>query len=155
MSRKKTSQLPSSGQTEMIKLEIVLKCDVAGTVEAARSSLTSIDVPGVEIDIIQYGVGNITKSDVLMAQTGSRLVIGFNVDIIPKLEQHIKEHRVEVRLHKTIHSINEDIKKIAINLKTKEPEEIITGKGNVIATFKIGGKGDSWRPRSGVFRSRA
>ena len=79
MTRKKASQQPPSGETEMIKLEIVLKCDVAGTVEAVKSSLASIHIPGVEISIIQSGVGNITKSDVLMAQTGSRLVIGFNV----------------------------------------------------------------------------
>ena len=141
MTRKRALQQPSSGETEKIKLEIVLKCDVAGTVEAVRSSLNSIYVPGVEIDIIQSGVGNITKSDVLMAQTGSRLVIGFNVDTMPKLEQYIKEHGIEVRLYETIYSINEDIKKIANNLKAKEPEETVTGKANVIATFKIGGKG--------------
>jgi translation initiation factor IF-2 len=138
MTRKKASQQPSSGETEIIKLEIVLKCDVAGTVEAVGSSLSSIHVPGVEIDIIQSGVGNITKSDVLMAQTASRLVIGFNVGTMPKLEQHIKEHGVEVRLYETIYSITEDIKKIANNLKAKEPEEIITGKAKIIATFSKG-----------------
>jgi translation initiation factor IF-2 len=102
------------------------------------SSLASIHVPGVEIGIIQAGVGNITKSDVLMAQTGSRLVIGFNVGIMPKLEQHIKEHGVEVRLYETIYTLNEDIKKIANNLKAKEPEEIITGRAKIIATFAKG-----------------
>ena len=86
--------------------------------------------------IIQSGVGNITKSDVLMAQTGSRLVIGFNVDTMPKLDQHIKELGVEVRLYDTIYTITEDIKKIATNLKAKEPEEVITGKAKIIATFK-------------------
>jgi translation initiation factor IF-2 len=138
MTRKKTSQQPPSSETEKTKLEIVLKCDVAGTVEAVGSSLTSIHVPGVEIVIIQSGVGSITKSDVLMAQTGSRLVIGFNVDAMPKLEQHIKEHGVEVRLYETIYTINEDVKKIANNLKAKEPEEIITGKAKIIATFSKG-----------------
>jgi translation initiation factor IF-2 len=138
MTRKNASQQHLPGETEIIKLEIVLKCDVAGTVEAVGSSLASIHVPGVEIDIIQSGVGNITKSDVLMAQTGSRLVIGFNVDTMPKLEQHIKEHGVEVRLYDTVYTITEDIKKIANNLKAKEPEEIITGKAKIIATFSKG-----------------
>lgn len=136
MTRKKTAAPRSSGETETIKLEIVLKCDVAGTVEAVSSSLKSIHVPGVEMDIIQSGVGNVSKSDVLMAQTGSRLVIGFNVDTMPKLEPNIKEHGVEVRLYDTIYTITEDLQKIASNLKAKEPEEKIIGKAKIIATFK-------------------
>ena len=138
MPRKKASRQLPPGEAEMIKLEIVLKCDVAGTVEAVGSSLASLHVPGVEVDIIQSGVGNITKSDVLMAQTGSRLVIGFNVAAMPKLEPHIKVHGVEVRLYETIYTITEDIKKIANNLKAREPEEIITGRAKVIATFSKG-----------------
>jgi len=84
MTRKKTSQHLSSGKADNVKLEIVLKCDVAGTVEALRSSLNTIHAPGVEIEIIQSGEGSISKSDVLMAQTGSRLVIGFNVETMPR-----------------------------------------------------------------------
>ena len=138
MSRKKTSQHFPSGEPEMIKLEIVLKCDVAGTLEAVESSLASINAPGIEIDIIQSGVGNITKSDVLMAQTGSRLVIGFNVNTMPKLEEHIKEHGVEIRLYDTIYTITDDLRKIANNLKAKEAREKIIGKAKVIATFSKG-----------------
>ena len=138
MTRKKTSHYSPSGDPDLIKLEIVLKCDVAGTAEAVGSSLASIKVPGVEIDIIQSGIGNITKSDVLMAQTGSRLVIGFNVDTMPKLERQVKEHGVEVRLYETIYTITEDLRKIANNLKAKEPGEKITGKAKIIATFSKG-----------------
>jgi translation initiation factor IF-2 len=136
MIRKKSLPQSSEGDPEISKLEIVLKCDVTGTVEAVSSSLVNLNIPDVDIQIIQSGVGNITKSDVLMAQTGSRLVIGFNVDTMPKLDQHIKEHGVEVRLFDTIYTITEDLKKIATNLKAKEPEEVITGKAKIIATFK-------------------
>ncbi|MGD9205456.1 MAG: hypothetical protein PVF86_12985, partial [Desulfobacterales bacterium] len=87
MSRKKKQHNTASPSEAGQKLEIVLKCDVAGTAEAISASLAEIDVPGVQIDMIQTGVGHISKSDVMMALTGSKLVIGFSVDTLPKLEQ--------------------------------------------------------------------
>ena len=127
-----------SGQN---KLEIVLKCDVAGTAEAISASLAEIKVPGVQIDLIQTGIGSISKSDVLMARTGSKLVLGFNVGITPKLEQEIKEFGVEVRLYDTIYKLTEDMRKIAQSFIIKEPQEKITGKARIIATFKASHKG--------------
>jgi translation initiation factor IF-2 len=141
MARKKSRQKRSSATDTVQKLEIVLKCDVAGTAEAISASLAEIDVTGVQIDLIQTGVGNISKSDVLMALTGSRLVVGFSVDTTPKLEQEIKEFGVEVRLYDTIYKLTADIKKIAQSFKSQEPEEKITGKARVIATFKASQRG--------------
>ena len=123
------------------KLEVVLKCDVAGTAEAISASLAEMKVSGVQIDLIQTGIGNVSKSDVLMARTGSKLVLGFNVGIAPKLEQEIKEFGVEVRLYDTIYKLTEDMRKIARSFITREPEEKITGKARVIATFKTSHKG--------------
>jgi translation initiation factor IF-2 len=141
MVKKKTlHNLPSihPGQN---KLEAVLKCDVAGTAEAISTSLAEINVSSVQIDLIQIGIGNVSKSDVLMARTGSKLVIGFNVDVTPKLEQEIKEFGVEVRLYDTIYKLTEDMRKIAQSVITRETEEKITGKARVIATFKTSHKG--------------
>ena len=123
------------------KLEVVLKCDVAGTAEAVSASLAEINVPGVQIDLIQTGIGNVSKSDVLMARTGSKLVLGFNVGVLPKLEQEIKEFGVEVRLYDTIYKLTEDMRKITRSFIVKEPEEKIIGKAKVIATFKASRKG--------------
>ena len=125
-----------SGVGEIKKLEMVLKCDTAGTEEAISAGLAAIQEPGVEIAIIQSGVGKVSKSDILMALTGSRLVVGFNVDIAPKLQSEINEHGVEVRLYDTIYNLTRDVKTIAGNMYSKEPEEKITGKARVIATFK-------------------
>ena len=141
MSQKKTKPPPSQDAGEIKKLEVVLKCDVAGTEEAINASLAAIQVPGVEIAIIQSGIGNISKSDILMAQTGSRLIIGFSVDIMPKLQQEIVQHGVEVRLFDTIYHLTENLKEIAGQLFTEEPQEKITGKAKVIALFKISRKG--------------
>jgi translation initiation factor IF-2 len=114
----------------------VLKCDVAGTVEAVAASLESLRIPGADLEIIQSGIGNISESDLLMAQTGSRLVIGFNVDTMPKLDRHIRENGIEVRLYDTIYTITADVKKLARHLKATDPQEKITGKARIIATFK-------------------
>jgi translation initiation factor IF-2 len=136
MVRKVKSAYSSNGDTRSSKLEIVLKCDVSGTLEAVAASLESLNIPEVDLTIIESGVGNISKSDVLMAQTGSRLVIGFNVDTMPKLDRHIKEHGIEVRLYDTIYRITEDVEKIAKTFKAREPQEKITARAKVIATFK-------------------
>ena len=141
MTRKKKQQKLSTESELDQKLEIVLKCDVAGTAEAINASLAEIDVPGVQIKVIQSGVGNVSKSDVLMARTGSKLVVGFSVDTMPKLEQEIKEFGVEVRLYDTIYKLTEDIRKIAQSFKSAEPKEKVTGKAKVIATFNISSKG--------------
>lgn len=141
MTRKKKQQKLSTESELDQKLEIVLKCDVAGTAEAINASLAEIDVPGVQIKVIQSGVGNVSKSDVLMARTGSKLVVGFSVDTMPKLEQEIKEFGVEVRLYDTIYKLTEDIRKIAQSFKSAEPKEKVTGKAKVIATFNISTKG--------------
>ena len=140
MARKKKQKLTAQSEVGQ-KLEIVLKCDVAGTAEAINGSLAEIDVPAVQIDVIQTGVGNVSKSDVLMALTGSRLVVGFGVDTAPKLEQEVKALGVEVRLYDTIYKLTEDIRKIAQSFESSEPQEKVTGRAKVIATFNISSKG--------------
>ena len=141
MARKKTLHTMPPDRSGRKKMEIVLKCDVAGTAEAISASLFELKVSGVQIDLIQTGIGNVSKSDVLMARTGSKLVIGFNVDVMPNLKQDIKAFGVEVRLYDTIYRLTEDIRKIAQSFKLTVPEEKITGKARVIATFKSSAKG--------------
>ena len=141
MARKKTQHKIASNLVDQKKLEVVLKCDVAGTAEAISASLAEINVPGVQIDLIQIGVGNISKSDVMMARTGSKLVLGFSVDTMPKLEHEIKEFGVEVRLYDTIYKLNEDMRKIAQSFIIKKAGEKITAKAKVIATFRSSRKG--------------
>lgn len=118
------------------KLEIVLKCDVAGSTEAISLLLSRIQGLEVGISVIYAGVGAVSKSDLLMALSASRLVIGFNVGIQPKLEQWVKEHGVEVRLYNVIYYLTEDLKKIANSMVAREPEEHIPGRAEVIALFK-------------------
>ena len=125
------------GQTEgKAKIELVLKCDTMGSVEAISALLSNMKLPEADVEIIHSGVGNITKQDLLIAMTGSRLVLGFNVGIASKLEQWIKGQGVEVRLYDVVYRLAEDLRSIVKNLAPIETEERVTGKCEVIATFK-------------------
>ena len=70
------------------KLEIVLKSDSAGSEEAVVASLSALQIPEIELKVIHSDVGSITKSDLLLALTASKLVLGFNVGVAPKIEPH-------------------------------------------------------------------
>ena len=109
------------------KLELVLKCDSVGSAEAVSAFLASIKIPEAEIRVIHSGVGAVTKQDLLMALSGSGLVVGFNVGVAPKLEQWVKEHTVEVRLYNVIYRLAEDLAEIARDMIPAEPVETTTG----------------------------
>ena len=121
---------------ERPRLEIVLKADSMGSAEAVSAILSTTKVPEADIRVIQSGVGAVSKQDLLMALTGSRLVVGFSVGVAPRLEQWVKEHGVEVRIYDVIYKLAEDLGTLARSLVVPEPEEKVTGKCEVIATFK-------------------
>jgi translation initiation factor IF-2 len=128
--------------TALKKLEIVLKCDSVGSEEAVKASLMSLDSTGVDIQVIDSGVGSVSKSDLLMALTGSRLVIGFGVETMPKIEDLAHEQGIEIRLYDVIYKLIGDIEATARSLMPKEEEEEkIIGKAKVIALFKSSRKG--------------
>ncbi len=132
----------SEGQGLRKRLEIVLKCDSVGSLEAVVSSLQSLENPEVDVLPFHKGIGAISKSDLLMALTGSRLVVGFNVGLLPKMEQLSKEKGVEIRLYDVIYKLTQDLSQIAASLIRREEEkELITGKAKVIALFKSSRKG--------------
>lgn len=123
------------------KLEIVLKCDSVGSLEAVTNSLAALTTPDVDIGVIHSGVGVISKSDVLFAETASRLIIGFQVGVMPAMDKALREHGVEVRLYDVIYKLIDDIKVIAGDVVPHLPEEQIIGSGRIIALFKSSRKG--------------
>jgi translation initiation factor IF-2 len=137
--RKRTK---SEGEERKKSLEIVLKCDSVGSLEALISSLKTLENPEVEVSPIHTGIGAISKSDLLMALTGSRLVVGFNVSLLPKMQQLSKEKGVEIRLYDVIYKLTQDLNEIARSLiRPDDEKERITGKAKVIALFKSSRKG--------------
>lgn len=121
------------------RVEILIKADSTGTLEAVVSAIEALKTPGIRV--IRAEVGNIGKSDLLIAEAGSRLIIGFNVEILPRVKEAAKEHQVEVRLYSVIYDLLDGLKKIASSLnETAVESEKILGKGKVIALFTSGRK---------------
>ena len=123
------------------KLEIVVKCDSVGSLEAVTHALSELVLPEVDVALIHRGLGAVSKSDVLLAETASRLIVGFQVDVLPGMGKVLKEHRVEVRLYEVIYALTNDIKAIAEGMIPSVPQEQIIGSAKVIALFKSTRKG--------------
>jgi translation initiation factor IF-2 len=131
----KRSEAISSEKTRP-KLEIVLKCDSIGSLDAMTTALSHIAMPEIDTSIIHSGVGSVSKSDVLLAETAGRLIVGFQVDALPGMDKVVREHGVEVRLFNVIYALTSDISSIAESLVPAPPEEQIIGTAKVIALFK-------------------
>ena len=127
-------------QRKKPKLEIVLKCDSLGSLEAVTAAVSEMTLE-FDISIIHSGLGGISKSDVLFAETASRLIVGFQVDVLPGMDKTLKEQGVEVRLYEVIYTLTSDIKAIAGSLTLPASQEQITGSARVIALFKSSRKG--------------
>jgi len=123
------------------KLEIVLKCDSMGSMEAVAHALSELALPGVDITLIHRGLGAVSKSDVLLAETSSKLIVGFQVGLLPEMGKVLKEHRVEVRLYEVIYALTNDIKTLAESLLPSVAQEQVIGSARVIALFKSTRKG--------------
>ncbi|MBN1831165.1 MAG: hypothetical protein JW896_03555 [Deltaproteobacteria bacterium] len=122
-------------------LAIVLKADTAGTEEAIISSLQALDTDIVIVEVIHAGIGNISKTDLLMAETASKLIIGFNVDLLPRIKEAASEKGIEIRLHDIIYRLMDDIEQITHSMVPPIENEKITGRARVIALFSGGHKG--------------
>jgi len=128
-----------AGETR--KLELVLKCDTSGCVEAIIAAISALSLPEVEITIISSGVGAVSKSDIFMAETGSRLIIGFNVGVMPHIDRMVSEHKIEIRFYDIIYKLIEDVESIAKSFIQQESSEQIIATAKIIALFKSTRKG--------------
>ncbi|PZX07826.1 translation initiation factor 2 (bIF-2) [Psychrobacillus insolitus] len=124
-------------QGEMKELNIIVKADVQGTVEAMASSLMKIEVEGVNVRIIHTGAGAITESDISLAAASNAIVIGFNVRPDLNAKRAAEEDGVDIRLHKIIYKVIEEIEFAMKGLLDPEYQEKIIGQAEVRETFKV------------------
>lgn len=117
-------------------LNLILRADVQGSVEALKNSLNKIPSDKVELNIISSGVGEISESDVQLAQTSKATIIGFHTQIESHAASLIKELKVTVKLHDVIYHAVDDVKVIMTNLLDKIAEEVDLGTALVKAIFK-------------------
>jgi len=124
-------------QGEMKDLNIILKADVQGSAEAVAASLQKLDVQGVNIKIIHSGAGAINESDITLAAASNAIVIGFNVRPDVNAKRAAEAEKVDVRLHRIIYKVIEEIEAAMKGMLDPEFQEKIIGQAEVRQTFKV------------------
>lgn len=130
-----------ASEGEIKNINIILKGDTTGSVEAVKSALLKLAVEGVKINIIHAQTGGITESDIILASASHALIYGFNVRPSAQVRQKADEEKVEIHLHNIIYALTEEIENAMKGLmKPVEVEEVL-GQAEVRQTFtasKIG-----------------
>lgn len=119
------------------EINLIVKADVQGSVEAMAASLRKIDVEGVKVKIIHTGVGAITESDIILASASNAIVIGFNVRPDVNAKRTAELENVDVRLHRIIYKVIEEIESAMQGMLDPEFEEKVIGQAEVRQTFKV------------------
>ena len=122
---------------EKKQLDLIIKGDVKGSVEALSQSLLKIENEEVNISIVHSGVGGISESDVSLASASKAIVIGFNVRPNINAIELAKELEVDIRTYRVIYDAIDDIEKAAIGMLDPEFEEEVQGRCEVRQTFKL------------------
>jgi translation initiation factor IF-2 len=119
------------------QLNVIVKGDVDGSVEALSDSLLKLSTQKVEVSIIHKGVGQISESDVLLASASDAIIIGFQVRPSPSARRLADNEEIEIRLYSIIYDAIDEIKAAMEGMLEKEMEEVIVGNAEVRDVFKI------------------
>ena len=122
---------------EVKSVNVIIKADVQGSVEALAASLQKIEVEGVKVTIVHSAVGAINESDVTLAEASNAFIIGFNVRPTPQARQQAEEDEVEIRLHSIIYKVIEEMEDAMKGMLDPEFEEKVIGEAVIRETFKV------------------
>jgi translation initiation factor IF-2 len=122
---------------EIKDLNIIIKADVQGSLEALRESLAKIEKTEVRPNIVHAGVGGVTETDIMLAAASNAIVIGFNVRPTPKAKEMAAKEEVDLRFYNIIYRVIEDIEKARIGLLAPEISEVELGRAKVLDIFKV------------------
>ncbi|MDP2871849.1 MAG: translation initiation factor IF-2 [Bacillota bacterium] len=124
-----------AGETK--DLNLVVKADVQGSLEALRSTLGNLSLPEVRVSILHTGVGPITQDDVMLASASDAIVIGFGVRPDPNARRVAQRERVDIRTYQIIYEIVDDITAAAKGMLAPKMERVLAGKAHVRAVFQV------------------
>jgi translation initiation factor IF-2 len=127
-------QIQSGGVKD---LNVVLKGDVQGSVEAIVSELAKIQHPEVRVNVIHTGVGGITENDINLAAASNALVIGFNVRPSAEVRASAERQGIDIRLYRVIYQLTAEIEQALVGMLTPVETEAILGEVEVRALFKV------------------
>jgi len=127
---------------ELQELQLVLKADVQGSLEALRQTLEKLSSPKVKVRVIRSGVGAITESDVLLATAAnemerSAVIIGFNVRPEPRALELARQENVDMRFHSVIYKVEEEIRNAMLGLLEPTEKEVPLGQAEVRQVFHV------------------
>jgi translation initiation factor IF-2 len=122
---------------EIATLNLVLKADVHGSLEAVTEALRRLEREEVKLAFVQRGVGGITENDVMLASSSNATILGFNVRPDRKVRELAEAEHVEIRLYEIIYKLLEDIEKAMLGLLQPEYEEVVTGEAEVREIFRV------------------
>ncbi len=118
------------------ELNLIVKADVQGSVDAITYALSRLEHPEVKINIIHKGVGDVSENDVMLAAASNAVILGFNVKVDPSGRRALQHEQVDVRLYRIIYELLDDVKKAIVGLLEPIKREEIVGVAEVRATFK-------------------
>ncbi|MEC3675991.1 translation initiation factor IF-2 [Bacillus velezensis] len=124
-------------QGDVKDINLIVKADVQGSAEALTAALQKIEVEGVKVKIIHTGVGAITESDIILASASNAIVIGFNVRPDGNAKSTAEAENVDIRLHRIIYKVIEEIEAAMKGMLDPEYEEKVIGQVEVRQTFKV------------------
>jgi len=122
---------------EIKDLNVIIKADVQGSVEALKGSLLKIDVEGVRVKIIHSGVGAITESDVALASASNAIIIGFNVRPETQAKATAEQEGVDIRLHNIIYNVTDEIEQAMKGMLDPVVREVVIGHAEVRNVFRV------------------
>jgi translation initiation factor IF-2 len=124
------------------QLNLIVKADAQGSLEALRESIAKIEREGGKIQIVHTAVGGISEHDVTLAEVTEAVIVGFNVRPEPKARRAAEEAGVEIRTYGIIYELLDEIEQMLVGQLAPDEEEVVLGTAEVRATFKV--------PRSGT-----
>jgi translation initiation factor IF-2 len=119
------------------EVNVIIKADVQGSVEALRGSLEKIDVEGARVKIIHAGAGAITESDVILASASNAIIIGFNVRPDSNAKSTAESEKVDIRLHRIIYKVMEEIEAAMKGMLEPVYEEKVIGQAEIRQVFRV------------------
>src|SRR5438309_6531084 len=122
---------------EVKELNLVVKADAQGTLEALLTALQKIEDPVVTIKVVGQGVGAVSDSDVLLASVSNAIIVGFNIKATPASDRAAEREKVEVRYYDVIYKLTEDVERAAKGLREPTYRQVWSGRVEVITPIRI------------------
>jgi translation initiation factor IF-2 len=119
------------------ELNLVVKADAQGTLEAVLNSLEKIEDPVVTIKVVGQGVGAVNDSDLLLASVSSAIILGFNLKSTPQSDRAAEREKVEVRYYDVIYKLTEDVERAARGMREPTYRQVAEGRVEVVVPIKI------------------